>query len=240
MGRCTAFPCTFRGETVKLKNVWVTYSGANLPAIQDITLTIPSKKLVLITGPNGAGKTTLLETCLGLLKAFKGEVFLFGINTKSRSMVNVRKLCGYVPQDFIKPPFESYTVKRVIQFGLAPYKSIFEQLTKEEEDLVQEVAEILDIKNLLAEPVGTLSGGQQQKVVIARALVRRPRALFLDEPFSSLDKESRKLVSNVLKGYVKEEKATALIVSHDTNPVINLADAVIEMKDGRIVETQGL
>ncbi|MEM2291493.1 MAG: ATP-binding cassette domain-containing protein, partial [Candidatus Korarchaeum sp.] len=109
-----------RCEALRLEDVWVSYSGSGRPAIREVNLSLSSGESVLITGPNGAGKTTLLETCLGLLKPFRGEAFLFGVNTKSRRVADVRKLCGYVPQNFMKPPEESYTVRQVISMGLAP------------------------------------------------------------------------------------------------------------------------
>ena len=223
-------------QIISLNGVDVAYSGSDRPAIQDINLDIPSRKLVLITGPNGAGKTTLVETCLGLLKPLKGEAYLFGVNTKSRRIRDARRRCSYVPQDFMKPPFEAYTVKRVIQLGLAPFKSVFESPSSHEDKLIEEVARLLEIEDLLDKPIGALSGGQQQRVVIARAIARKPRVLFLDEPFSSLDKEGRELISRVAEEYVEREGGTVIMVSHDINPIIGYADVVVKMDDGRIVD----
>ena len=189
---------SFGNNVVNLEGVWVAYSGSDRPAMRDINLKAAIGKLILITGPNGAGKTTLLETCLGLLKPYMGRAYLFDVETRSWRIREARRICSFVPQDFIKPPFETYIVRRVIQLGFAPYKSIFESLTEEEDRRIRWVSEILGIEDLLDRPMGTLSGGQQQRVLIARALSRRPKALFLDEPFSSLDREGRKLVSRVI------------------------------------------
>jgi len=222
-------------DIVNLERVWVAYSGSDKPAMRNINLRVSAGKLMLITGPNGAGKTTLLETCLGLLKPYRGRAYLFGVDTRSWRIREARKMCSFVPQDFIKPPFEAYTVRRIIQLGFAPYKSIFESLTEKENERIQWVSELLGIEDLLDRPIGTLSGGQQQRVVIARALSRKPRALFLDEPFSSLDREGRKLVSKVVSEYVREKGATAIIVSHDVNPIIKYADAIVRMDNGEII-----
>jgi len=229
----------FSEEVVKLKNVWVAYSGSDRPAMRNINLTVSLGKLLLITGPNGAGKTTLIETCLGLLKPYRGSAYLFGVDTRSWRIRYSRKMCGFVPQDFMKPPFETYTVRHVIRLGFAPYKSIFESLTEDENRRIQRISELLEIEDLLDRPIGTLSGGQQQRAVIARALARRPKALFLDEPFSSLDREGRKLISSVIREYVDSEGASVIIVSHDVNPIIDYADIVVKMENGRIISGEG-
>ncbi|PDM26700.1 ABC transporter [Candidatus Bathyarchaeota archaeon B24-2] len=229
----------FSEEVVKLKDVWVAYSGSDRPAMRNINLTVSLGKLLLITGPNGAGKTTLIETCLGLLKPYRGSAYLFGVDTRSWRVRYSRKMCGFVPQDFMKPPFETYTVRHVIRLGFAPYKSIFESLTEDENRRIQRISELLEIEDLLDRPIGTLSGGQQQRAVIARALARRPKALFLDEPFSSLDREGRKLISSVIREYVDSEGASVIIVSHDVNPIIDYADIVVKMENGRIISGEG-
>ena len=231
---------TLHREIIRLENVYVAYSGTGRPAIADITLTIGVNKLVLITGPNGAGKTTLIETCLGLLKPLRGTAKLLGIDTRSRRIIDARKKCSYVPQDFMKPPYETYTARQVIELGLAPIRSIFPQLDRRSFDnRIEYIADLLEIKDLLDRPIGTLSGGQQQKVFIARALIRNPKIIFLDEPFASLDRESRKIVSRTVKAYVSKNRASAIVVSHDSSTIKDLADVIIEMDKGRIVKVLG-
>ncbi|MEM1984879.1 MAG: ATP-binding cassette domain-containing protein, partial [Candidatus Korarchaeum sp.] len=198
-----------RCEALRLEDVWVSYSGSGRPAIREVNLSLSSGESVLITGPNGAGKTTLLETCLGLLKPFRGEAFLFGVNTKSRRVADVRKLCGYVPQNFMKPPEESYTVRQVISMGLAPLGSLRTEL----EARIDGISSLLGIGKLMEEPFGRLSGGQQQRVMIARALVRKPKLLLLDEPFSSMDLEMRSILAEVLRDYSAREDAAIVVVS---------------------------
>ncbi len=228
-----------RGEDVVVtSNVWVSYSGADKPALRGVTVSLGLGKLVLVTGPNGAGKTTLLETFLGLLRPFYGEARLFGIDTRSRRILRARRLCSYVPQDFMRPPYDSYTVRQVVAMGLASHKTVLEPLTGEEEARITSVAEALGIEKLMDKPVGHLSSGQQQRVFIARALVRKPRALFLDEPFSSLDQDSRRLVADLLREYVDETRALAVVVSHDFTYIHGLADKVLVVEDGRITRVE--
>jgi len=227
-----------RGEDIRLENVWVTYSGSGKPAIKNINFILKSNSFILIAGPNGAGKTTLIETCLGLLKPIKGKAYLLGVDTKSRNIVKVRRKCSYVPQDFMKPPHESYTVRQVIEFGLALQKTFFKKSSSEINKCILWSAKLFNIENLLDKPIGSLSGGQQQKVYIARAFARKPKIIFLDEPFSSLDQSSRENISNVIKRYVIENGASAIVVSHDINPLKNIVDEIIWMKDGEIVKIE--
>ena len=224
-----------RREAVRLEDVWVAYSGSGRPAIREISLVFLKGEFILITGPNGAGKTTLIETCLGLLKPLKGRVFLLGVDTKSRKIVKARRKCSYVPQDFMKPPYESYTARHVIELGLALKKL---SGNREVERRIKWVSQLLGIEDLLDKPIGILSGGQQQKIYLARAFARKPEVLFLDEPFSSLDRESREHVASVLRKYVDKEKAAVIIVSHDTGPVAELVDCTVVMEDGRVVEVE--
>lgn len=223
----------FRGEAVSLKNVTVAYSGTDRPAIQGVTLTIGLGRYVVVTGPNGAGKTTLIETCLGLLRPTRGLVRLLGIDVRGREAVRARRLCSYVPQNFMRPPYDHYTAYHVILMGMA-------SLGRDSHVDVEEVAGVLGIRHLLRKPMGMLSGGEQQKVFIARALVRKPKVLFLDEPFASLDRGSRGLVAEVVGEYVRREGGTAVVVTHDTAPVSELMDAVVRMENGRVVEAEGL
>jgi len=201
-------------------------------------MSVPMGRLVVITGPNGAGKTTLIETCLGLLKPREGVARLLGVDTRGRLLVKARRLCSYVPQDFMRPPQDHYTAGQVISMGLT--SSSGPSRERGAEDAVLAVAEALGVRSLLDRPIGTLSGGEQQKVFIARALVRRPRVMFLDEPFASLDRGSRAHVASMVHEYVKREGATALVVSHDVSPLDHLADALVRMDGGSVVEARGL
>ncbi len=209
---------------VRLKNVYVAYSGSRKPTIRDVTLSLDSG-IYVITGPNGAGKTTLLETIIGLLKPYRGEAYLLGVNTRSRSIFRVRRRCSYVPQDFMKPPSEAYTGLDVIKLGLVFNRNGLND--------VVDLAKKLNALDLLEKPFGKLSGGQQQKIMIIRALARNPEVLLLDEPFSSLDAESRRRLLKILEGY---EDKLVIVVSHDTSLAEKIANGVIRMEEGRIVD----
>ncbi len=208
---------------VRLENVHVAYSGSRKPAIRNVTLRF-DRGIYAIVGPNGAGKTTLLETILGLLKPLEGEAYLLGVNTKSRRIFEVRRRCSYVPQDFMKPPTESLTAMDVIKLGLIFKEEGFER--------AMELAKELRARDLLEKPFGKLSGGQQQKIIIIRALARNLEVLLMDEPFSSLDAESKRTLCDILGDF---RDKLVIVVSHD-EAVEEVADGVVRMEGGEIVD----
>jgi len=192
--------------------------------------------LVLISGPNGSGKTTLLETILGLLKPREGEVLLLG-HSIPREASLVRKQCSYLPQDFMKPAGEPFSVKEVVAMGLSSIRPLG-KLNQNDWEAVYEVLDIFGIRNLADRPFGRLSGGQQQKVMLARALVRKPSVLFLDEPFSALDKESRAYLSREILPDLVKKGITVLLVSHDVAYRPPDCNKIIYMKDGVVVRVE--
>jgi len=219
---------------VELIDVSTYYYGEKRPAIRDISLKIPANTLSLVAGPNGAGKTTLLETILGLLKPKRGTVKIFGHDMRRKAQF-IRKMCSYLPQDFMKDSDEPFLVKDVVAMGIASNRD-FGKLEEEDWRMVYEALELVEMLKFSERPIGKLSGGQQQKVMLARALVRKPKLLLLDEPFSSLDKDSRRSISETLLPYLVKNGCTVIMVSHDLTFRPAVCDLVIRMESGRIVE----
>ena len=219
---------------VELIDVSTYYYGEKRPAITDINLKIPVNTLSLVVGPNGAGKTTLLETILGLLKPRRGRVKVFGYDMAKRAQL-VRKMCSYLPQDFMKDSDEPFLVKDVVAMGIASNRDLG-RLEEEDWRRVYEALELVGMLEFSERPIGKLSGGQQQRVMLARALARRPRLLLLDEPFSSLDRESRRSISENLLPDLVENGCTVIMVSHDLTFRPAICDLVVRMESGKIVE----
>ncbi len=221
---------------IRLDSVSTYYSGETKPAIKDISLEIHIGDLVLISGPNGSGKTTLLETILGLLKPKNGRVFLLGHKIPDEAHA-ARKKCSYLPQDFMKPAGEPFSVKEVVAMGLSSIRPLG-KLNQEDWEAIYDVLDLFGIRELAERPFGRLSGGQQQKVMLARTLIRKPRVLFLDEPFSALDKESRAFLSQEILPELARKGATVLLVSHDVTFKPLECSKTVYMKDGAIVRME--
>ncbi len=222
---------------VEMEDVYTAYPKTSDAALRGIDLTVPREKLVLITGPNGAGKTTLLELILGFLRPIRGRLRVLGYEMPKYSRL-VRRKCSYVMQDFMKPYNTPYTAREVILMGLAPYKAPFEKISREEQKLLDFLLEFLDIGGLLDKPFGTLSGGQQQRVMLARALLRRPEMLLLDEPFSSIDADSRIEFAHLLDDIRRRYGMTILVVSHDVSPILGYTDIIVRLRNGRVVDVE--
>lgn len=219
---------------IKLENVSTVYEGERLPAIVDVDLSVKRNELLYVVGPNASGKTTLLETINGLLTPFRGKVSIFGLDL----LPNIRRIrseIGYVPQDFMVEPGEPYLAIDIVLMGRYGKIGFLKKPAERDRVKALEAMKVLGIYELSDRPMGKLSGGQQQKVMIARALAKEPRILLLDEPFSNLDPESRDAIPKVISELHEEEEYTTLIVTHDTSNLLENCDRVVYFSEGRIV-----
>jgi len=219
---------------IKLENVSTIYEGERKPAIKEANLTFCENELVYVVGPNAAGKTTLLESINGLLLPYRGKILVFGLDVKKYGK-EVRRKIGYVPQDFMVDPTEPFTALDVIMMGCYGKIGILHKPDEKDFEKAGEVMRLLGIKELANRPLGKLSGGQQQKVMIARALVKEPKILLLDEPFSNLDPESRERIPELIVQTHKMKEMTTIIVTHDVTQILKQCQRVIVMNNGRII-----
>ena len=218
---------------IKLENVSTVYEGESRPAIKDINLTLKQNELVYVVGPNASGKTTLLETINGLLPPFKGNVTVFGLDVQSHGR-RVRCETGYVPQDFMVKPGEPYKAIDVVLMGRYGQIGFLHHPEAEDREKALEAMKLIGIEELAGRPMGKLSGGQQQKVMLARALAKNPKILLLDEPFSNLDPDSRGQIPSLITRLHEEKGLTTLIVTHDIHHMLDHCNRVIVVTDGRI------
>jgi zinc/manganese transport system ATP-binding protein len=218
---------------IKLDDVSTIYEGARRTAIKNVNLTLKRKELVYVVGPNAAGKTTLLETINGMLPPFKGTVTVFGLNIKKRGR-QVRCRIGYVPQDFMVKPGEPYSALDVVVMGRYGQIGFLNHPNKEDKAEALEAMRLIGIEDLADRPMGKLSGGQQQKVMLARALAKQPKILLLDEPFSNLDPDSRGQIPLLITKLHQEKGLTTLIVTHDIHHMLDQCTRVIVISRGRI------
>ncbi len=220
---------------IELKNVSTVYEGERVPAIRDIDLTIESGEFVAIIGPNGAGKTTLLETINGLLPHTRGQVRVLGQDV-ARFGPQLRSQIGYVPQEFQFDETTPVLVRDVVLMGRYGRIGLFRRPTAEDRARAQEALELLGLGELAERPLGKLSGGQQQKVLLARALAKEPKILLLDEPFSHLDFAAREEVAELIARWHRERSLTVLIVLHDLEAIPQGCHRVVFLNGGRILQ----
>ncbi len=194
------------------------------------TLSFTGKKgeLIAIVGPSGCGKTTLLKLFVGVLKPQKGTIFLDKVNILRKS-IELRNI-GYVPQTQSLFPHQS--VFENIAFGLKARK----WGRPEVENRVNELAETGGLNQMLKRKPHELSGGQQQRVALMRALAPSPQLLLLDEPLSNIDTHLREQLAIYIRNIQKLYQITTLFVTHDLNEAKMLADKLIVLNEGKIVQ----
>jgi len=199
-------------NVVDIKNLTVDYQGVK--ALDNVSFSVNDNDFLGIIGPNGAGKTTLFACMLGILSNYKGEINFFGRDVK-KSRKHLKEI-GYVPQ---KPIFEKNfpaTVKEIVRLGIKNGSE------KQVDDVLQQVW----IHELSHRRIGELSGGQLQRVFIAKALIGNPKILILDEPVTGIDTQSKELFYSILRDLNKNQKITIIWSSHDLDAVNKLANKV--------------
>ena len=202
-----------------------------------VDLTIRRGEFVAVLGPNGSGKSTLLEVVLGLLPLGEGHATVLG---RPPGGANAR--IGYLPQ---RRSFDSGTRIRgldVVRLGLdgtrwgVPLPAALSGSGRAARRRVEEVVDLVGASAYAARPIGALSGGEQQRLLIAQALVRRPQMLLLDEPLDSLDLSNQGAVAGLVQRICDSEGVTVLLVAHDVNPILGYLDRVVYFAGGRGVE----
>ena len=219
------------GRGIALKNVGLTLGDFSLSGVD---LEVRKGEYVVLTGPNGAGKTVLLKIIAGLYAPESGEVRIGG-----RDVTDVppwERGIGYVPQDYAL--FPNRDVRRNIAFGLEVRKTERKAAPLSLEGRVEATAEMLGVGHLLGRTVEGLSGGERQKVSLARALVIEPQVLLMDEPVSAVDEENRDAICRELKATQRRTKVTTLHVCHNRREAELVADRIFLLKDGALVESQ--
>ena len=207
---------------ITIKNVGVSYA-MQPHVLKDCNATIEGPTITGIIGPNGAGKSTLLKAILGLIQS-SGEILIDGEPTKK-----VLQKIAYVEQkshiDFTFP----ITIRECVALGRTVKKKPLQRLTKEDWKKVDEAIEEVGLTDLASRQIGALSGGQFQRVLLARCMVQEAQYIFLDEPFVGIDMLSEKVIMTILRKW-KEEGKTILMVNHDLSKVKEYFDQVILVK----------
>ncbi len=211
---------------LSVSGLWKGYAGTAV--LRGVELEVPAGSLTAVLGLSGCGKTTLLRVIAGFERAEHGTVSL-GERTLEDGRTHLapeQRSIGYVPQEGAL--FPHLSVRENVGFGLSRRERRGER--------VDALLEMVGIAPLAKRLPHELSGGEQQRVALARALARRPQALLLDEPFSSLDASLRSRVREEVHALLREQSVTTVLVTHDQEEALSLADIVAVLRDGRIVQ----
>ena len=221
------------GETViDIENAVVSYRED--VALRGVSLKVQSGEFVGIIGPNGAGKTTMLTIVNGLGKLLNGRVRVLGHYLTAGNGHSLRKKVGYVAQVQNIDPRMPMNVREVVMLGRYGILGLLRRPGKHDWKVVDEMLALVGMSHLARRPIGHLSGGEQQRVAIARCLAQEPELFLLDEPTASLDWKAQTDILELVKQIHNLRHLTTLFVTHDLNCLPVACDRVVLMKAGLI------
>jgi iron complex transport system ATP-binding protein len=212
--------------------VRVIYRGATTPALDDVSFTVAAGEFVAVVGPNGSGKTTLLRALLGLVPAVAGQVMLDGRPLGAWSRRALAEMIGALPQR--EEPAFPLTIEEAVLMGRWSRLGPVAAAGAADRVAVAEALARCDLANFERRGIDTLSGGEWQRVRLARALVASPRLLLLDEPTAALDMGHEMELFELLRSLVRDGLGV-LVITHDLNLASRYADRMVLMHRGRVV-----
>ncbi len=214
---------------IEVEDITFSYPRSTKTVLENVSFEVEQNRCVAVLGTNGAGKSTLLKCMNRILEPSTGRVLLDGVNLHSMSRTEMARNVAFVPQR-TRPL--NMTVFDTVLLGRKPH--ITWDATKKDRQIVSETMERLDLEPFALRYVTELSGGEAQKVMIARALAQEPKLLMLDEPTSNLDPKNQHEVLSLVTEIAKEQEKTVMVVLHDLDLAIRYCDGFLFLKDSEL------
>lgn len=208
----------------------VSFGYADRAVVRSIDLDVRPGEVVALLGPNGSGKSTLVRGLLGLTDQLGGEATVLGQPLRDLSE---RYRIGYVPQRHTLSGSVRATVEEVVAVGRLPHQGWFVRRTPQDRRAITEALELVGLAERAGDDVSTLSGGQQRRVLIARALAAEPDLLIMDEPTAGVDEASQRVLAEVLRRLTASGR-TLLIVTHEVAALRDVVTRIVELTAGRV------
>ena len=208
---------------IELESAWVSLAGSTV--LEDISFSLKEKMFLGVVGPNGAGKTTLLRVVLGLVRPERGTVRVMGM-TPGELKHELHHI-GYMPQQVVFDPVFPVSVFDVVMMGRTCCIGTFRFPTRTDRDAVREGITMVGLEGLERRPIGELSGGEQKRAFLARALCRETHILLLDEPTAGLDLPAQQQFMELLVRLKEQLGLSVIFVSHDVNVLARFADEMV-------------
>ncbi len=217
-----------RPQEVSVEGLNVYLNGCIV--LKNLNINFEKGKVYGILGPNGAGKSTFIKSLARLLETFQGKIIFLGNDLRKYSLKSLSKLRGYLAQR--EPLVDDLTVLETVLFGRIPYTGFL----KDDLDMefITGLMERLHIRHLAKRKLSEISGGELQRVLLARALAQRPQVLLLDEPINHLDPKNQVEILNFLQSATKDTGLMTVLVLHDVNLALRFCDFLVILKDGVI------
>lgn len=214
------------------RDLSVRYRAGARKALDQVTMSVPHGSLYAVLGPNGSGKSTLMKALLGTVQTQEGEALIEGRPVTAWRRRELARHVGAVSQ--AESTAFPLSVRQLVEMGRYPYLGSLRPMGPEDREAVDWALERCDVATLAHRQVGTLSGGEFQRVRIARALAQEPSALILDEPTASLDIRHEMGILHLLKQSAREG-VTVVLITHHLNLAARFADLLLLLDEGRVV-----
>ena len=211
---------------LELNGIGVRLGGRQV--LSEVSFSLGRGEFTGIIGPNGAGKTTLLRVILGLIEPSAGHVLVEGLPLHHKNKASI----GYVPQKLVIDPDMPLRARDVVSLGLDGHRLGFSFPSRQRRELVDRALQDVGAAAYADARVGELSGGEQQRVLVAHALIAQPKLLLLDEPLANLDLRSEQEIVTVLGRLSREHGISVLLSAHDMNPLLGVMDRIVYVANG--------
>ncbi len=213
---------------LKIDNLSVFYGDRQI--LHNIQLEVHSGEIVALLGPNGAGKSTLIRSISGVIPIRRGNIFVDQQDVTSLSIMERARHISVVPQAVSMPP--AFTVWETVLLGRTPYLNFLGQTSAKDESIARQALEQVDVVHLIEKRMDEISGGEQQRVLLARTLAQDTPILLMDEPTTHLDLSHQIDLLKLIKKQAKEKNLTVLVALHDLNLASMFADRIAIVQNG--------
>jgi iron complex transport system ATP-binding protein len=220
-------------SAIAVRDLFLSYRKT--PILQNISLQVEPGEFFMIIGPNGAGKTSLLKAMAHLVPADKGNIEILGRPQSDYSKRQLAQVTAMVPQH-VTTDFP-FTVKETVLIGRSPHMGMFAIEGKEDIDITRQAMKFTDIAHLADRKLDQISGGERQRVIIARAICQQPKIILLDEPTAALDPSHQLKIMDLMERLRKDQQITVIMVSHDLNLAAMYGHRLLLLKNGKIEKT---
>ena len=220
-------------KILDIENISLNFRDKSV--LYDVSFSVEKGEFFVIVGPNGAGKTSLLKVLSGLQKVHQGSLTIKDKNISKYRRRNLSQIMAIVPQQ-IEVGFP-FTVADTVIMGRTPHLGILGMEGDEDHDIAREAMEFTEVAHLADRKLYQLSGGELQRVIIARAICQQPEIILLDEPTTALDPAHQIKIMDLMEKFRREQGITIVMVSHDLNLASMYGDRLLLLKDGRVVKT---
>ena len=219
--------------TIKITNL--SHSFGKRKILGHLSFGVEKGDFFIIIGPNGSGKTTLMKLIAGILRSQSGQIEILGRLHRSYTPKALARTVAFVPQRL--PVDSPFTVGETVLLGRAPYQGALGIEHEEDFGIAEQAMQFTEVNHLTGSTLGQLSGGEQQRVFIARAICQQPDIMLLDEPTASLDLAHQVKVMDLMEKLKREKGITVIMVSHDVNLAAMYGNQILLLKEGEIASS---